>query len=55
MLSPAYSVILYERVALKKKIAPLRKNGSGKSTISKAMRKAKGDIVDDIVQAILLG
>ena len=31
------------------------KNDSGKSTISKAMRKAKGDIVDDIVQAILLG
>lgn len=25
------------------------------STISRAMRKAKGDIVDDIVQAILLG
>lgn len=31
------------------------KNDSGKSTISKAMHKAKGDIVDDIVQAILLG
>ena len=27
------------------------KNGSGKSTISKAVRKAKGDTVDDIVQA----
>lgn len=27
------------------------KNGSGKSTISKAVRKAKGDAVDDIVQA----
>lgn len=25
------------------------KNGSGKSTISKAVRKAKGDAVDDIV------
>ncbi|MCM1288751.1 MAG: AAA family ATPase [Clostridium sp.] len=30
------------------------KNGSGKSTISKAVRKAKGDVVDDIVQATLL-
>ena len=29
------------------------KNGSGKSTISKAVRKAKGDTVDDIVQATL--
>ena len=27
------------------------KNGSGKSTISRAVCKAKGDIVDDIVQA----
>ena len=31
------------------------KNGSGKSTISKAVRKAKGDVVDDIVQAALFG
>lgn len=31
------------------------KNGSGKSTISKAVRKAKGDVVDDIIQATLLG
>lgn len=30
------------------------KNGSGKSTISNAVRKAKGDVVDDIVQATLL-
>lgn len=29
------------------------KNGSGKSTISKAVRKAKGDTVDDIDQATL--
>lgn len=29
------------------------KNGSGKSTISKAVHKAKGDVVDDIVQATL--
>lgn len=29
------------------------KNGSGKSTITNAVRKAKGDIVDDIVQATL--
>ena len=29
------------------------KNGSGKSTISNAVRKAKGDVVDDIVQATL--
>ena len=29
------------------------KNGSGKSTISKAVRKSKGDTVDDIVQATL--
>ena len=27
------------------------KNGSGKSTISNAVRKAKGDIVEDIVNA----
>ena len=31
------------------------KNGSGKSTISKAVRKAKGDVVDDIVQVALFG
>lgn len=31
------------------------KNGSGKSTISKAVSKAKGDVVDDIVQATLFG
>ena len=30
------------------------KNGSGKSTISNTVRKAKGDVVDDIVQATLL-
>jgi len=30
------------------------KNGSGKSTISNAVRKAKGDVVDDIIQATLL-
>ena len=30
------------------------KNGSGKSTISNAVRKAKGDVVDDIVQVTLL-
>lgn len=29
------------------------KNGSGKSTISKAVRKSKGDTVDDIIQATL--
>lgn len=28
------------------------KNGSGKSTISKAVHKAKGDVVDDIVQRL---
>ncbi len=30
------------------------KNGSGKSTISNAVRKAKEDVVDDIVQVTLL-
>ena len=30
------------------------KNGSGKSTISNAVRKAKGDVVDDIIEARLL-